>query len=191
MRALAQRVWRLSCAGLQGWKGSAWWLCWFIILPLAFAIKYQLTFNLTPSLPFKLAVVEKGATRVERGDLIAYRWHGGGPIPAGLEMVKRVAGVAGDRSELVPLALSAGEFAPSRSHLYELVLRSANGQELLRLKVKQYARTGQPIEPNRGGVVTKGHYFVTADHPDSLDSRYALTGLIGAEQLVGKVVWLW
>ena len=47
-------------AASLGWKNSAWWMCLLIILPLAFALKYKLAFNMTPSLKFKVAIIEKG-----------------------------------------------------------------------------------------------------------------------------------
>ena len=48
-----------------------------VIIALVVAASYQhLLFNVTPSLPYVLAVLERGAT-VERGDLIVFRFEGG------------------------------------------------------------------------------------------------------------------
>ncbi len=175
----------------DGWKKSAWWLCLLIILPLAFAIKFKLAFNMTPSLKFKVAVIEKGLQPTNHNDLVAYRWHGGASIPAGLEMVKRVVGMKGEQIELVALAASEDEPASLRVYAHEVVLRRATGQEYARFKAKQFAKNGKPLAPIDSQVIRRGEYFVTADHPDSLDSRYAVTGLIHADQVIGKVVWSW
>jgi conjugal transfer pilin signal peptidase TrbI len=43
------------------------------------------------------------------------------------------------------------------------------------------------LKPGPIGAIPPGHYFVSADHPDSLDSRYALTGWVADNQILGKV----
>jgi conjugal transfer pilin signal peptidase TrbI len=176
---------------LAGWKTSAWWLCLVIILPLIFAMKYKLAFNMTPSLKFRMAIIEKGLQPTSHNDLVAYKWHGGASIPLGLEMVKRVAGIKGDEVDVVEVQKQPGESAATMLNLYEVVLRRSTGQEYARFKVKQFSRDGKPLAPADRRVIRRGEYFVVADHPDSLDSRYAVTGLIHADQVVGKVVWSW
>src|SRR5262245_28435672 len=52
--------------------------------------------NVTASLPYKLCLIAKGDLEVRRGDLVAFRWHGGGPYPAGVVFTKVVRGVPGD-----------------------------------------------------------------------------------------------
>lgn len=51
---------------------------------------------------------------------------------------------------------------------------------------KEYSKSGVPLKPGLAGVIPNGHYFVSADHPDSLDSRYALTGWITDDQIIGQ-----
>ena len=36
------------------------------------------------------------------------------------------------------------------------------------------------------GIIPDGRYYVAGSHPDSLDSRYRLTGWVGRQQIVGK-----
>lgn len=45
-------------------------------------------------------------------------------------------------------------------------------------------------EYSKTGVIPKGHYFVSADHPDSLDSRYALKGWVADDQVLGQAMRL-
>lgn len=174
-----------------GWRNVGWWMCLLIIIPMAFAMKYKLAFNMTPSLKFKVAIIEKGLQPTGHNDLVAYRWQGGASIPAGLEMVKRVAGFKGDQVDLSSIEPGQGEVAEMMIHRYEVVLRRSTGLEYARYKVKQFARSGNPLTPIDAREIRRGEYFVVADHPDSLDSRYAVTGLINADQVIGKVVWSW
>ena len=51
---------------------------------------------------------------------------------------------------------------------------------------KTHATTGQPLELGLTGVIPPGHYYVHGTNKDSLDSRYAITGWIKAETVVGK-----
>jgi conjugal transfer pilin signal peptidase TrbI len=36
------------------------------------------------------------------------------------------------------------------------------------------------------GIIPDGRYYVAGSHPDSLDSRYRLTGWVSRQQIVGK-----
>jgi len=138
-----------------------------VIIALVVAACYQhLLFNLTPSLPYVLAVLERGAT-VERGDLIVFRFEGGeiGPYLKGQWFFKRVAGLPGDTVEVegqnVFVNATPVGFAKPRT------------------------RTGEPLEPIVPGPIPPGRYYVQGTHPDSFDSRYRVNGLIHAEQIVG------
>lgn len=173
------------------WKSWAWWLTIPVVAILCFAIRWQLTFNMTPSLDIHLAVIERGNHGFNHGSLVAFGWIGGPPIPNGLEVVKRVVGLPGDQVQ--PLnGCAATESTP---YLYDGCIRisSAQGQELAVLPVKRYRRDGHtPLKriPFEGRIPAE-HYFVMGDHPDSLDSRYANTGLVTTSQTLGKAVWVW
>lgn len=131
----------------------------------ALGAHWMLGLNAGHSLQQTLFLVERG-TVPARGELIAFRWRGAGPYPAGTTFIKRVAGIAGD--------------TVSRQGRLFLV----NGQPLGQAKALD-AR-GQPLEPGPTGVLPAGHYYVHAPHLDSLDSRYALTGWVAADQLIGR-----
>ena len=69
------------------------------------------------------------------------------------------------------------------------VTRDAQGFHLNGVPVgvpKPVSRRGQPLEPGPTGRIPEGRYYVQAGHPDSLDSRYQLTGWIHASQIIGR-----
>jgi conjugal transfer pilin signal peptidase TrbI len=51
---------------------------------------------------------------------------------------------------------------------------------------KTVSRQGVALEPGPTGIVPAGRYYVRAPHPDSLDSRYRLTGWISESQIIGR-----
>ena len=48
------------------------------------------------------------------------------------------------------------------------------------------SRRGEALEPGPTGLIPPGRYYVRAPHPDSLDSRYRLTGWVDASQIIGR-----
>jgi len=136
-----------------------------IVLPLLLAQFVSISVNVTESLPQRFFIILKGAS-VDRGDYAAFRWHGGGPYREGVTFVKIVAGVGGDNVE-----------AANREY-------RVNGG--LVGKAKTHARTGSPLDLGPTGIIPPGSYYMMATHKDSLDSRYALTGWIREEELIGR-----
>ena len=132
---------------------------------LWFHSHYALGLNATHSLPGTLYLIERGALP-QCGEHVAFRWAGGGPYPAGVTFIKVLAGQPGDT-----VARDGATF---------IVAGTALGQ------AKPTSRRGEPLEPGPTGTLPEGRYFVYAPHPDSLDSRYALTGWIAREQLIGR-----
>lgn len=124
-----------------------------------------LVVNLTDSLPGRLFVVLPGAFP-QRDELLAYRWHGGAGYPRDSIIVKRRAGLPGDRITLADRTVFL------------------NGDALG--VAKTASRRGIPLTAIAAGVIPSGHSYVAAPHPDSLDSRYALTGLVSDEQVIGR-----
>jgi conjugal transfer pilin signal peptidase TrbI len=144
-----------------------------VLIALVFAAAYQhLLFNLTPSLPYVLAVLDRSAT-VERDDLIVFRFQGAeiGPYLKGQWFFKRVVGLPGDAvtvdGQNVFINAAYVGFAKPRT------------------------RTGEPLEPIAPGLIPPGRYYVQGTHPDSFDSRYRANGLIAAEQIVGVAHKVW
>jgi len=127
---------------------------------------FTLGVNVTPSLPYTVCLIVKGEFTPRRGDLVAFRWPGGGPYPAGLVFSKRVRGLPGDEVRAV-----------GRDFL-------VNGQPVGR--AKESSARGELLALGPTGVIPAGHYYVAGAHPDSLDSRYALAGWIRREALIGR-----
>ena len=125
----------------------------------------DLDINLTESLPGTLYVVVKGG-EFRKGDVVAFRWNGGATYPAGVTFIKCVTGIPGD-----------------------VVKRDGRrfwvGDEYVGV-AKPVSRAGAPLEPAAGGVIADGEYFVSTPHPDSLDSRYALTGNVKRSAIIGR-----
>jgi conjugal transfer pilin signal peptidase TrbI len=143
---------------------------------LVFDAFFKLGINASSSLPGHVYIVIKGDKNIHRGDYAAFTWNGGGPYPAGLTFLKVVRGMPGDR-----VFTRGREFfiQPSDS-----VLPQAVGI------AKPKSLTGKPLEVGRTGVIPEGRYYVFAPSPDSLDSRYALTGWVRHEDIVGRAIFL-
>jgi len=136
-----------------------------IALLIAYLFGYQMTENLTESLPGHFYLHKPGEPFV-KGDLVAYRWTGGATYPAGTTFIKRVSGVPGDTVTRV-----YDDFWVGNDHIG---------------KAKPRSLAGVPLVPAEGGVIPKGEYFLSTPNPNSLDSRYALTGNVKQADIIGK-----
>jgi conjugal transfer pilin signal peptidase TrbI len=135
------------------------------IVALIFQHCFRLGVNATSSLPHTLYLIHKGEA-IKRGDYIAFRWHGGGPYPRGVTFIKIVAGVPGDIVSRINRAYYVnGSFVGT---------------------AKTYAKDGQPLAMMETGELKSDEYYVQAPHPDSLDSRYRLTGWISKDRIIGR-----
>lgn len=144
-----------------------WAIAYLLLIIAAATIQahFTLGLNASPSLPHRVFLIHKGESP-QRGQYVAFRWHGGGPYPAGVTFVKVIAGMAGD--------------AITREDREYFVNGTFVG------KAKAMSRQGLPLEPGPTGVLPAGRYYVQAPHPDSLDSRYQLTGWISETQIIGR-----
>ena len=170
-RALLEATWARFDAARFRIRAAAhlrrWGLAYASALAgaLWFHNHYALGLNATHSLPGTLYLIERGAPP-QRGEHVAFRWAGGGPYSAGVTFIKVLAGQPGD--------------TVTRDGATFVVAGTALGQ------AKPTSRRGEPLEPGPTGTLPEGRYFVFAPHPDSLDSRYALTGWIASEQIIGR-----
>ena len=126
---------------------------------------FGLGVNVTESLPHTLYLIHKGEP-IHRGDFIAFRWHGGGPYQAGVTFIKIAAGMPGDTVSRIDRAY----------YVNDAYVGTA----------KTRARNGQPLALMATGVLGADEYYVSAPHPDSLDSRYRLTGWISSSDVLGR-----
>lgn len=134
-------------------------------LAVVFQQNFSFGINASASLPHALFIIHKGAA-IHRGDYVAFRWHGGGPYPAGVTFIKIAAGVPGDRVTRVDRAFFVnGSYVGS---------------------AKTHGRDGKALAATHDGILGADEYYVSAPHPDSLDSRYSLTGWIPRNDFIGR-----
>jgi conjugal transfer pilin signal peptidase TrbI len=147
---------------------------YYYLAPIVVAVGFNhyamIGVNVTDSLKDHLFITIKGNFMPERGDKMAYRWHGGGGYPEGSIFVKIVRGVPGDT-----VTREGRDFFVNGSYVGT---------------AKEISKTGKPLEAGPVGVIPPGHYYVATTHPDSLDSRYAITGWIKEDAIKGKVFGL-
>lgn len=130
--------------------------------------RYGFAINLTQSLPNWAFITDRQDKDLHRGDLVEFIPPPTPYYPAQIHFVKRVAGVAGDRVEARGRRFYvAGQFV---------------GLAKIRSKTGKIAVLG-PV-----GTIPPGQYFVVGENVDSLDSRYAMIGWIGADHVIGKAV---
>lgn len=142
-------------------------LTWALALLAAFLFRLQFTIgiNASPSLPSQLFLIHLGEMPA-RDDFVAFRWHGGGPYRAGITFVKILAGLPGDT-----VTTSGRTFFVNDRPVGV---------------AKPTSRTGAPLDPGPVGTLPEDRYYVRAPHPDSLDSRYAITGWISRDRILGR-----
>lgn len=144
-----------------------WGIAYLLLIVGAtlFQTHFAFGLNASPSLPHRFFLIHKGELP-QRGQYVAFRWPGGGPYPAGVTFVKIIAGMAGDA-----VTRADRDFFVNGTHV---------GQ------AKTVSRQGVPLELGPTGVLPAGRYYVRAPHPDSLDSRYRLTGWVSEAQIIGR-----
>lgn len=135
----------------------------------AFARDHALMINASPSLPYWAVWLTRGAVP-ERGDIILFdppaselleRHFGKEPKP----FAKRVSGVPGD-------------LVTEKDRAFFV-----NGRLVARAKLA--SRLGEPLALGPTGRVPRGCYFVTTEHKDGFDSRYAAIGWICGPRILG------
>ena len=131
---------------------------------------YTLGINATPSLPQKLFVIHKHAP-VRLGDYAAFK----PPPEAGFDsraiLTKIVAGVEGDHV------------------VQQDRMVFVNGVPVG--YAKERSLKGAPLEPVRSAVIGRNEIYVRGLHKDSLDSRYAMVGLLTPDRMIGRAYPLW
>jgi conjugal transfer pilin signal peptidase TrbI len=144
------------------------WLLWLI--PLAITVVFQTFFkvgiNVTNSLPQSAFLVTKFDQQLKRGDYLSFSWTGAYPYPMGVEFIKIVKGMPGD----VVSYKGRDVFI--------------NGEYVA--TAKPFSQSRKALELGPSGVIPVGKFFVYATHPESLDSRYALTGFIDRTAVRGR-----
>lgn len=136
-----------------------------LLLQLAFTHYFELAINVSDSLPGTLYVIQKG-TQPTKGGYAAFYYRSDFLYHPGSHFLKRVAGQAGD-------------LVTARGNKYHV-----NGKFVG--EARTTTRNGFSIEPLAyTGVIPTGRYYMMADNPYSLDSRYAVVGLVASSQIIG------
>ena len=140
-------------------------------LTTLFISRFQFAINLTESLAGRIFLIDKSDKSVKPGELVAFSSQNAAPIPDGITLIKRVAGVPGDRVSV------------------ENRFVFINGQPVA--FAKPTSRTGEPLLPVNSGAIPEGFFFAVGEHPDSFDSRYSPPGLIPLNTVRGQAHCLW
>jgi len=134
-----------------------------------------LVFNWTGSLPTKIGWIERASFPLTRGELVVYRFEGEAtrayPGLARQPFFKLVRGLPGDVVEV---------------HGREVRI---NGTFVGTAKLMSF--DGRPLQPIQPIVIPPGYFYAYGSDPDSFDSRYAASGLVRFDQLLGKVRAIW
>ena len=132
-----------------------------------------LLFNWTPSLPYRVALVDYAPrSTVKRGDFVIYTFDGPAQrLYPGLHaqpFFKQVAGLSGDRITVIGRAVFLNDTAVGIA--------------------KPHTFDGHPLDPVAPGVIPPGSVYVRGSSPDSFDSRYQASGLVRTDHIIGKVI---
>jgi len=145
------------------------WVCLSLVGVAAFMYAltpyFALYANLTRSLPGQLYLVVKNA-EISKGHLVAFKWHGGAHYPEGVTFIKIVNGVPGDQVNVREREVYVND---ERVGVAELT-----------------SKRGDSLAVTRPGEIPVGEIFVATSSPQSLDSRYALVGLIKKNEVIGR-----
>lgn len=126
---------------------------------------FGFSLNETNSLPNWAFYIDKRVKSFKRGDYVSFVAPPTPYYPKGMVFTKLVYGAPGD-----VVTVQGRNFY-------------VNGA--LMGRAKERSQTGIVAIMSEPGVIPPGSYFVGTPHPDSLDSRYKIIGLIGTRRLVG------
>lgn len=135
--------------------------------------RIPLLFNLTASLPYRVAWLAPVApAALQRGEFVLYRFDGSAirdyPGLSRQPFFKIVRGLPGDAVKVEG--------------------RNVFVADRFVGVAKARAFDGKPLDPIAPGVIPPGSLFVQGIGTDSFDSRYAASGLVRQDQLLGRVI---
>ena len=134
--------------------------------------RLPLLFNWTPSLPYRAALLMQGAGELHRGDYVVFAFAGEAqatyPGLRGQPFFKIVRGLPGDAVTVHGrvVAIDNETVGVAKTHAYD----------------------GRPLTPITPMRIPPGYFYVQGTSPDSFDSRYAASGLIRADQVIGHAL---
>lgn len=162
-----RQQWLFVATVLRDHGRRRWWIyCATFAVFSSFGAHYRLGINLSDSLPGRVYLIVLGAKPSAVDDYVAFEWQRNQFYQRNCLFIKRVAGLPGQTVDVRQRAV----FIDDKPVGY----------------AKRRSRKGVPLTPIDPGVIPGGSLFAAAPHPDSLDSRYRITGLIHASRIVGK-----
>lgn len=136
---------------------------------LTFGHFYKIGINFTESLPYSVFLIIKDSKHeIKANDYVSFEWQSNTFYPQGLHFVKQIKGVPGDEVRLVDRKFYIGDEGLGYS--------------------KPVAKNGMLLTAGLTGTIPKDHFYVYAPHPDSLDSRYAITGWVSLAHIEGRAI---
>jgi conjugal transfer pilin signal peptidase TrbI len=147
-------------------------VCMGMILIVVFT-QTRFYINHTPSLPYRAFICIKGLTP-EYGDFVSIHNH---PTQRfkGLHYIKRLVGFPRDTIHIY------------HNHLYVEKTRTPLLIDVHHIgPLHPTTQAGKILRPLRDTIIPKNYVFVSADHPQSFDSRYEEFGLVREECITGK-----
>lgn len=159
--------WMYVAGVLRGHARRRWWA--YGLSAAAFAwcgAHYRIALNMSDSLPGSMYLVILHSKPGAVGDYVAFEWQRHQFYRRNWVFIKRVAGLPGQAVAVRQRAV----FIDGMPVGY----------------AKPFSSRGVPLEPIEPGVIPHGYLYAAAPHPDSLDSRYRVTGLIQGKRIVGK-----
>lgn len=141
----------------------------YLVVVAAFAwcySHYRIALNMTNSLPTTAFLIVLGDKPDQVGQYVAFKWERNQFYKPSWTFIKRIEGVAGQMVSIDKRQV----FVDGRPVGY----------------AKEASQRGIALEPIHPGVIPEGKVYVQTPHPDSLDSRYAITGLIESTRIIGR-----
>lgn len=149
------------------------WTLAYVRLFIDATPRLPILFNVTPSLPYMVAVVDYRADGIRRGDYVVYAFEGAAyRIFPGLyhqPFFKIVRGVAGDKVTV------------RDRHVF------VNGEAVGIAKTHTTVKHLR-LDPIADMVIPPSYLYVQGTSPDSFDSRYSINGLVRADAVLGVVI---
>jgi conjugal transfer pilin signal peptidase TrbI len=128
-----------------------------------FNIYFGFAVNLTNSLPYKFFLINK-ISKPSVGHYISFKAPHESGLPSNTIITKQVLAGPGDT-----VNINHDDFYINNKWVAH---------------AKQYSLKGEPLVLGPEGKLKQGQYYVSGQHPDSLDSRYQKMGWIDHEQIV-------
>ena len=179
---------------VTNWWSKYWPFALSFVVGL-FTLSHYVTFafNLTDSLPQKMFLVLKQEKVVRRGEFAAFPWEHDRPYPAGLTFIKQIGGEPGDVITVDANREFSVAMKPYRNGIPgdgtavtpETTSRSMG---VAKKEGTVGSMRGVPLELGFTGTIPDGYFFMHEWSKDSLDSRYALLGLIPKEKIIGRAI---